>query len=221
MLGIVITYFNFGEFIPKQLANLKKHVKVPYKVFIVDDSNDGLIMSLPLSEAVVLRNPVRVGNPSTRHQNAVNVGMSLAKIFCDRFLIFDNDMIFLTDLFHEPTTSMYMPMVSIIKGKKCIFPWLNLLYTTQYHYFEFKDGSDSGGSFPTEGAEQIKNTTCDYDFIPAYKALCEKYNIAPYYDVLDINGAIVFHFRAMSNYTQFPEEFMEEKRQLIMRFSEL
>jgi hypothetical protein len=219
-LGIVITYFNFAEFVPKQLANFKKYVKSPYKVFIVDDSNDGLDIQLPISEAVVLRNPVRIGNPSTRHQNAVNVGMSLAKLFCDTFLIFDNDMLFMND-FYEPLINHYMPIVSIIKGKKAVFPWLNLLYTTHYHYFEFKDGSDSGGSFPTEGAERIKNTTCDYDFILAYKVLCEKYNIAPYYDILDINGAIVFHFRAMSNYTQFPEEFMIEKRELIMRFSEL
>lgn len=217
-LGIVISYFNFPEFLPKQIANIKKHVKVPYKIFVVDDSNDGLFMTS--TEAVIIRNPIRNGNPSTRHQQAVNVGMNIAKLFCDTFLVFDSDMIFMTD-FNEPSTNMYIPIVSIVKGKKAIFPWLNLLYTKHYHVFEFKDGSDSGGNFPTEGAEQIKNTTCDYNFIPAYKALCEKYNIAPYYDVLDINGAIVFHFRAMSNYCEFPEEFMIEKRELIMRFSEL
>jgi hypothetical protein len=219
MLGIVITYFNFPEFLPKQIANIKKHVKVPYKIFVVDDSNDGLFMTS--TGAVIIRQRFQYGNPSNRHQNAVNLGMNVAKLFCDRFLIFDNDMIFLTDLYHEPTSSMYMPIVSIVNGKPAVFPWLNLLYTDHFHVFEFKDGSDSGGNFPIEGAGKIKNTTCEYDFIPAYKALCERYSIAPYYDVLDMNGAIVFHFRAMSNYTGLPEEFMEEKRQLIMRFSEL
>ena len=217
MLAIVITYFNFAEFLPKQIENIKKHVKVPYKIFVVDDSNDGL--NLTPTGAVIIRQRFQYGNPSNRHQNAVNLGMNVAKLFCDRFLIFDNDMIFLTDLYHEPETNMYLPIVSIINGKPAVHPWLNLLYTKQYHVFEFKDGSDSGGNFPTEGASKIKNTTCEYDFIPAYKALCEKHSIAPYYDVLDMNGAIVFHFRAMSNYTGLPEEFMEEKRQLIMRFS--
>ena len=220
MLAIVITYFNFAEFLVKQIANIKKYVKVPYKIFVVDDSDAGLI-ELNQPGVTYIRQRFQYGNPSNRHQNAVNLGMNVAKLICNTFLILDNDMIFLSDLYHEPETNMYMPIVSIVNGKPAVFPWLNLLYTDHFHVFEFKDGSDSGGNFPTEGAGKIKNTTCEYDFIPAYKALCERYSIAPYYDVLDMNGAIVFHFRAMSNYTGLPEEFMEEKRQLIMRFSEL
>ena len=221
MLGIVITYFNFPEFLPKQIENIKKHVKVPYKIIMVDDSDSGLNFKLPTNEAIIIRQRFQYGNPSNRHQNAVNLGMNVAKLICNTFLIFDNDMIFLSDLYHEPDTNMYMPIVSIVNGKPAVFPWLNLLYTKHFHVFEFKDGSDSGGNFPIEGASKIKNTTCEYDFIPAYKALCERYSIAPYYDVLDLNGAIVFHFRAMSNYCEFPEEFMEEKRQLILQHSDL
>jgi len=216
MLGIIITYFNYPEILPFQIKNIKKHVKTPYKIYVVDDSN----MSLPelnISGVQYIRSSIQTGNPSQRHQNAVNLGMTIASLYCDNFLIFDNDMIFLTD-FHLPEKSFYLPTVSPVDDTIKTFPWLNLLYTSHYHFFDFIPGSDSGGNFPVEGANRIIPATTDWEFVPAYFKLCKEYNIGVYFDILNINGAIVFHFRAMSNYCKFSEDFMNHKRLLILDY---
>ena len=145
--------------------------------------------------------------------------MNVAALFCDTFLIFDNDMLFLSD-FELPSTSYYLPVVKPVAGSLEKFPWLNLLYTNRFHRFEYLNGSDSGGNFPIEGANKIIPCESNWEYITEYKILCNKFNVGPYYDILNINGAIVFHFRAMSNYTKYPEEFMVAKRELIMRFSD-
>ena len=85
-------------------------MKTPYKVLVVDDSEQGL--NFDLGDASYIRTHTKINDygPSGRHQDAVNYGIDVASklLECTDFLIFDNDMIFLTD-FNLPSESWYLP----------------------------------------------------------------------------------------------------------------
>ena len=232
MLGIILTYYSFPEMLQYQLKNFEKHVKTPYKVFVVDDSPQGLSLPSVSSDknVIYLKSSVlgSTANPSTRHQNAVNNGMNIAQYSCDTFLIFDNDMIFITD-FYLPQKPWWLPIdcPSFRKGisdDDTKYPWFNLLYIEHFHYFEYYKNSDSGGSILPylRDADIITHETTDNillnEYITKYKELSNEYTIEPYQELLQINNALVYHFRAMSNYTSFPKDYMEKKKQLILSY---
>jgi len=237
MLGIILTYYNCEEFFPYQLKNFKKFIKCPYQVFVVDDSPMGLdsIWKICSENGIVCLKSSTLGsasNPSTRHQNAVNQAFNVAQYACDSFLIFDNDMIFLTD-FHLPTKpcwhAMQSPKFRLGHSKiDRFFAWLNIMFLTEYHYFEYFEDSDSGGSIipylETHDTDKITIVEkIDHpvnEYITKYEELSKEYNITPFQEILNINGCFVYHFRAMSNYPLLDKEFMTKKKELVMSFLE-
>ena len=233
MLGIIISYHSFFEFLPHQLLNIEKYVKVPHKVYIVDNCNTQQSLS---GNFTYIRNPILIPNPSLRHQLSVNFGLQAAWAECDSFLVFDNDMIFLTE-WKEPDEQLYFEMVSRGEWAYC---WLNLMYFKKlwekpfwFDYYKCPktgEGTDSGGNsglllldesinkrqlryinrFNTERKKYLP------EFQIPYKQLCEEYGLFWWFDVYDFNNTIIFHYRAMSNYDNKPEEFMRRKKELIL-----
>jgi hypothetical protein len=202
MLGIVLTYFSFPEFLPYQLKSFQTYVKTPYKVIVIDDSDKGLTFCP--GDYVKGRPPVQSGRPSARHQTAVNHGINVAKrAGCDCFLIFDNDMIFTTE-FALPQKSWYFPQ----QRGTIEYGWMNLLFIKKPHFFDFvtcqKTGerTDSGGNF--RGEEKII----------ALPHLPEGFQ------VLQINGATVIHFTTMSNWPGYSEVVFKKKQEVVFNYLE-
>ena len=203
MLGIIVTYFSCPEFLPTQLKSFKKFVNTPYKVLVVDDSEEGL--KFPPGEYAYIRTPYKEDSygPSGRHQNAVNFGLEIArdKLGCTDYLIFDNDMLFLSE-FNLPTDCWYLPQVNgTIVGS-----WMNLIFLKdKTHKFFFGKcpvtgaGSDSGGNFRGDSEIQAVEEICGFQ-------------------VLKINGASVVHFGAMSNWNKLTDEKYDEKKQRVIKF---
>ena len=193
MLGIIITYFSCPEFLPFQLISFKKFMKTPYKVLVVDDSEQGLRTHTKINDY----------GPSGRHQDAVNYGIDVASklLECTDFLIFDNDMIFLTD-FNLPSESWYLPQ----QRGRLEYSWMNLIYLkNQTHRFDFAQCSitgertDSGGNF--KGQRIIKSEDRDDGF-----------------QYLFINDSLVVHFGSMSNWVRHSEEKYNDKKQRVIRY---
>lgn len=226
MLGIIITYHSFFEFLPYQIANLKKHIRVPFKIYVVDNS---LIPGKKFDGDVEYLFCNRATHPSDRHQTAVNQGLHHAWNSCDSFLLFDNDMIFLDD-WTPPSVCQYVPQ----QRGTIVYGWLNLLFfwkDERLRSFDFAkcyitgERTDSGGSFGhflRDGGKTEKIATLENrkeyfpEYIDAYERLCAKHKIGVWYDVFSINGSKVFHFRALSNWTKYPHEFNEAKKQLVL-----
>ena len=231
MLGVLLTYHSFFEFMPIQLENLKKHIKVPFKIYIIDNS---LVNTVKYHgkylEQIKYLFCFTQGSPSHRHQEAINMGLSLAWNDCDAFLLFDNDMIFLDD-WTPPPLCQYVPQ----RRGSLEYAWLNLLYFPKdeaLRRFDFancvqtRERTDSGGSFgfflrnggKAETIATLENRKEYFpDYIEAYEALCKRHNVGVWYDTFRMNGANVFHFRALSNWTKYPEAFQEEKKKLILQ----
>lgn len=226
MLAIILTYASFFEFLPFQVQNLKKYVKVPFKIYVIDNSllsgqkyhGDVHYLFCPVS-----------GSPSHRHQQAVNCGLSEAWKECRSFLLFDNDMIFTED-FYLPHETSYVPQ----QRGNWIYAWLNLLYfpkDERLKSFDFTncpetgERTDSGGSFGRylrsggvcQVIDELKSDDCLAEYQKEYKDLCSRYGVGVWYDIFRINNARVFHFRALSNWTKYPEQFQIEKKALILR----
>ena len=224
MLGVILTYHSFHEFYPYQLANLKKHIKVPFKIYFIDNS----FVHHSMPDCVYLECKVS-GSPSHRHQEAINMGLCYAWNDCDAFLIFDNDMIFLED-WTPPSVCQYLPQ----RRGNLEYAWLNLLYFPKdeaLKRFDFanctqtRERTDSGGSFgfflrnggKAETIATLENRKEYFpQFIDGYEALCRKHKVGIWYDVFCMNGTKVFHFRALSNWTNYPEVFQQEKKKLIL-----
>ena len=203
MLGIIITYFSCPEFLPFQLRSFKKFMKTPYKVLVVDDSEQGL--NFDLGDASYIRTHTKINDygPSGRHQDAVNYGIDVASklLECTDFLIFDNDMIFLTD-FNLPSESWYLPQ----QRGRLEYSWMNLIYLKNQTYrFDFAQCSitgertDSGGNF--KGQRIIKSEDRDDGF-----------------QYLFINDSLVVHFGSMSNWVRHSEEKYNDKKQRVIRY---
>jgi hypothetical protein len=233
MLGIIISYHSFFEFLPHQLENIKKYVKVPYTVYIVDNCQQQQTIS---GSFVYLRNPLLINHPSLRHQESVNMGLQAAWNSCDSFLIFDNDMIFLSE-WNEPKEDMMYELVSRGEWEYC---WQNILYLKKkwdkpfvfsfYKCPKTGEQTDSGGNsglllrdksitkrklryvykFDTE------RESCLPSFQIPYKQLCDEYKTFWWFDVYDFNSTLIFHYRAMSNYCNLPVDFLNKKKQLIL-----
>lgn len=226
MLGVLLTYHSFFEFISYQVANLKKHIKVPFKIYLIDNS---LTAGIKTREDVKYIHCWEKGSPSHRHQTAINCGLAEAWLECDAFLIFDNDMIFLND-WTPPSTVLWVPQ----KRGTIEYAWLNLFYFPKmecFKYFEFavcphtRERTDSGGStgwhlknlqkFVIEAMPPTGNWFPHYEH--AYRELCDRHSVGMWYDVFLLNNAcVVFHFRALSNWTKYPEEFQIQKKALIL-----
>lgn len=227
MLAVILTYHSFFEFLPLQLQNLKTHIKVPFKIYLIDNS---LIYTVKYSAPEITYLFCKEkGSPSQRHQAAVNLGLSAAWGSCDSFLIFDNDMIFLED-YKPPGRTHYLAQ----QRGEIQYAWLNLLFfkkDERLRAFDFavcpKTGqrTDSGGSFysylldgdPVMPILTLQDKGYFPDFTERYKDLCEKHKVLMWYDIFELNHAKIFHFRALSNWTNFPPAFQEEKKQLILR----
>jgi hypothetical protein len=226
MLGIILTYHSFFEFLPYQVQNLKKHIPVPFKIYLVDNS---LLSGQKYSGDVVYIYSLIDGSPSQRHQQSVNLGLARAWNECDSFLILDNDMIFLSD-WTPPPICQYHPQ----KRGNLVYAWLNLLYfpkDDRLNYFDFANcpdtraRTDSGGSFAWYlrsggSAQTIDMLPMSSAWFPqyskAYEELCTRHEVRAWYDIFRINNSIIFHFRALSNWTKYPEAFQREKKELIL-----
>jgi hypothetical protein len=226
MLAVILTYQSFFEFLPLQIQNLKKHIKVPFKIYVVDNSLspgkkfDGDVEYLFCNRAT---------HPSDRHQTAVNQALCVAWNSCNSFLLFDNDMIFLDD-WSPPSLCQYVPQ----QRGNLPYGWLNLLFfwkDERLQSFDFavcpstKERTDSGGSFSVflqsggkaECILTLKNHNKYFpEYIDAYEKLCATYKVSCWYDVFSINSSLVFHFRGISNWMKYPHEFNESKKRLIL-----
>lgn len=241
MLGIILSYHSFFEFLPYQIRNIRKYVSVPHRIYIVDNSDVcdvrrlQTILNLCPYPYGYIRNPDVNNSPSGRHMTSVNLGLDVAWKDCDSFLIFDNDMIFLSE-WHEPQEDLYYEHCQRGNWEYC---WQNLLYMkkksetpfvfTYYRCPETGEGTDSGGNtglllrnptitkqrlrYISEGKEREQYLS-EYQ-IP-FHMLCKEYGHHWWFDVYDFNKTLIFHFRAMSNYPQFEESFMEKKKKLIL-----
>lgn len=179
-------------------------MKTPFKVLVVDDSEQGL--KFELGDASYVKMGYLKNNyygPSGRHQDAVNVGIDIASkiLGCTDFLIFDNDMILLTD-FNLPSESWYIPQ----KNNSITGSWMNLIFLKdKVHRFDFArcpvtgTGSDSGGNF--QGQQIIKREDRDDGF-----------------EYLLINDSLVVHFGSMSNWKKHSEEKYNEKKERVMKY---
>jgi len=226
MLGVILTYHSFFEFLPHQIENLKRHIQVPFQIYVVDNS---LIPGKKFDGDVEYLFCNRATHPSDRHQTAVNQGLCEAWNSCDSFLLFDNDMIFLDD-WTPPSVCQYVPQ----RRGQWNYAWLNLLFfprDMRLVSFDFAkcgitgERTDSGGSFGNYlcsggKAEQIltleNRKEVFPEYIDAYERLCSKHQVSCWYDIFSINGSKVFHFRALSNWTKYPHEFNEDKKKLIL-----
>ena len=205
MLGILIPYASFHQFVNVQTQNIEKFVKCPHKIYMV------------LSQI----HPV----PSLGHMNNLNQLLDEAWEECDSFLFLDNDMIFLTD-FHEPKEDCwFVPQAR----EDYTYAWPNLLYFKKHPFMrkiEFYKDSDSGGSTWRYLAEVTDKKEIKYDeegfdvYQKDYIDLCKKYGISKWVDHFTLNGCEIFHFRATSNWTKWPAEFQREKEDLIMEHVE-
>jgi hypothetical protein len=171
-------------------------------------------------------------HPSARHQYAVNVGIDLLRESCSHILIFDNDMIFMNEFCPPLDNSMWF--VPISRGI-LIYPWLNLfLFSTQEKFLSIDfdmcpvsgEGTDSGGNLAhyLRGRQddchtievEFKSKVYLVDWQQKYKALCEMYQIQPWYDIFHFLGTSVFHFRGLSNWQKHPRDFLDAKKELIL-----
>lgn len=227
MLGILLTYHSFFEFLPYQIQNLKKYIQVPFKIYVIDNSlTPGQKYSNPDVSYLFCSNN---GSPSDRHQSAINLGLKAAWNECDSFLIFDNDMIFVDD-FREPPCCAYLPQ----RRGNWQYAWLNLLYfpkDDRLSSFDFvncpetNERTDSGGSFgnylrsggSVQTIEILPSDDCMADYQTEYRKLCDRFGVSVWYDIFRINNTRVFHFRALSNWTKYPEEFQKQKKALILQ----
>jgi hypothetical protein len=175
----------------------------PYKVLVVDDSEEGL--QFPGGEYAYITTPSKNNcfGASGRHQTAVNFGIDVAskRLECTDFLVFDNDMIFLSP-FNLPTDSWYLPQQRGLLE----YSWMNLIFLKdKEHKFDFAIcsvtglRSDSGGNFKGDSVIQAVEETCGFQ-------------------VLLINGAHVVHFGAMSNWNKLTDEKYDEKKQRVIKF---
>lgn len=228
MLAVILTYFSFFEFLPLQIQNLKKHIKVPFKIYVVDNSKTpgqkyqgGDVIYLVCDSNI---------NPSANHMNSINLALGCAWSSCDSFLLFDNDMIFLDD-WSPPSVCQYLPQ----QRGNFIYGWMNLLFfpkderLKKFDYSECpetRERTDSGGSFGwylRSGGKGDVILTLENrkeyfpEYIDAYEKLCLKHKVSCWYDVFSINGSKVFHFRGISNWMNYPEEFNQKKKELILQ----
>lgn len=227
MLGIVVCYHSFFEFLPIQLENFKKFVKTDYRVYVIDNS----LTSQPPFPGVVWIKSNATGSPSHRHQTSVNTGLCQAWNQCDCFLLFDNDMLFCEE-FELPRCNYYVPQ----KRGNWEYGWLNLMFFYKHpllQSFDFavcpetRERTDSGGSYGHYlrlggVSAQIQTLPVpDYSVFGSYQKkyslLCQEYGIGTWYDLFSISGTRVFHFRALSNWTKYPEEFQLKKKELILK----
>lgn len=235
MLGIIITYASFHEFLPFQLKNIAKYVKQPYTVFVVNNSQKQFPVFETANNVVIIPFPFITANPSHNHQMGINMGLRVAWEHCSCFLLFDNDMIFLSE-WKEPKEQLYYELQTTSGVQHC---WMNIMYLKKFQStpFEFKfyqnpdtkEWSDSGGSTTL----WLKDSSLDkkqlryisigperdlyfQEYQCYYEALCDEYKLHRWCDLYDFNGTLIFHYRAMSNYCRLPESFMQKKKQLIL-----
>lgn len=226
MLGVILCYHSFFEFLPFQIANLKKHIQVPFQIYVVDNS----LTHQPPSEGVKWIVCSETGSPSHRHQAAVNSALAHAWYECDSFLIFDNDMIFLND-WTPPSCTLYAPQ----RRGQLEYAWLNLFYFPKMNCFKrfsfancpfTNERTDSGGStgfhlLSVETQKIVSHPSTGHwwpHYENQYVNLCKKFHIDIWYDIFELNTrTIVFHFRALSNWAHYPEDFCVEKKKLILQ----
>lgn len=230
MLGVILTYHSFFEFLPTQVQNLKKYITVPFKIYVVDNS---LVAGQKYQGDVTYLFCRENGSPSHRHQSAINQALCHAWNECDCFLLFDNDMVFVEE-FRPPSGCCYVPQ----RRGNWPYAWLNLLFfwkDDRLKSFDFatcpdtRQRTDSGGSFghylrsggKADVIQTFETDDCLADYQNDYKDLCKRYSVQVWYDIFRINNARVFHFRALSNWAKYPEEFQKEKKALILRHTQL
>ena len=235
MLGILVCWHSFFEFFELHLRNIDKFVKVPHIIYVLDNSAESKIR--PSSVAYrYLRNTNIHLDPSSRHQQTINMGLAEAWKECDSFLFLDNDMVFLKEFTKEPEEDLaYVPTY---RGT-WDYCWLNLLYMKKKEDgpFEFKfwscpktgENTDSGGNsgllLLNESLTKIKinpifEKSIQETLLPDYqenlRKLCDEYKIPYEVEMYDFLGIPIFHFVKMSNYMKYPDTYLKQKKHLVM-----
>lgn len=199
MLGILIVYASFHSFIPLQRKNIERFVKSPYKIYVLSTS---------LSP-----------DPSSGHQTNLNTLLEQAWDECDSFLLFDNDMIFLDDFIEPKEECWYFP-----QDRGFEYAWPNLLYFKKHPLMKriwFENDSDSGGSTwrYLKETENKRKMTMDKEGMPEYQeqviALGKQHGVGNWSERYWLNGTPIFHFRAMSNWTKYPMDYIWKKEMVI------
>lgn len=226
--------------LPYQVKNIETFVKVPYRILVVDDSDNDDSDLLRISQTLDViywkipsqQHKMFGEHPSARHQHALNTGLSILREMCTHILLFDNDMLFMNDFI--PNLNRELWFLPQTRGK-LIYPWLNLfLFSTREKIKEFEfhtcpetgETTDPGGNLAEflltrkEDCHFIKQEWASdmyyVEYQKKYRALCEQYQINPWYDIFQIMGTFIFHFRGLSNWQKFPDEFVEAKKKLIL-----
>lgn len=201
MLGVLVCYASFHEFMELQSDNFRNHIKCPYMVF----------------SKLASVHP----DPSTGHQENLNELLQAAWDRCDSFLIIDNDMIFLNDFTEPSEDCWYLPQ----KRNDYEYAWANLLYFKKHELMRriwFENGSDSGGStwrylLQTPNKRRIQMDDQGFD---AYRKDIERinkqYGLGNWHERYILNGTEIFHFRAMSNWTNYPKDYIKAKEKMIL-----
>ena len=205
MLGILIPYASFHQFEKLQKENIAQFVKCPHKIYVVHSTVFYV--------------------PSLGHMANLNTLLDQAWEECDSFLLMDNDMIFLSD-FHEPKEDCwFVPQ----KRENYTYAWPNLMYFKRHwlmRKIEFYQDSDSGGSSwrylaaVSDKREILQDEEGFTAYQEEYEGLCKKYGVLKWIDHFTLNGSEIFHFRATSNWTKWPVEFIREKEELILHHVE-
>lgn len=204
MLGILICYASFHSFESLQRANIQRFVKCPHRIYILKTTVSA--------------------DPSTGHQINLNTLLANAWEECDSFLLFDNDMLFL-DEFQEPTEECWYWSQ---ERNGFEYAWPNLLYFKKHDLMNriwFENDSDSGGSTwkYLQEAQTKRKITLDKEGMEDYQeqleTLGKKYGIGNWSERYWLNGCPIFHFRAMSNWTKYPIDYLTKKEMLIQSYS--
>ena len=104
MVGILIPYASFYEFLQLQLQNIELFVRCPHKVYTIQSTVHS--------------------SPSVGHMNNLNALLDQAWDECDSFLFFDNDMIFLQHFDEPKEDCWFLPQ----ERNGFTYAWPNLMY---------------------------------------------------------------------------------------------
>ena len=205
MLGILICYATLHEFEPLQVRNLRRFVKCPHKIYII---HSGLSPK----------------GASAGHMENLNALLDRAWDECDSFLFFDNDMIMLNDFTEPEEDCWYYPQ----QREGYEYAWTNLIYFKKHPLMRrinfatefYGDGGGSTWKYLKEISNK-KTMTPDQEGMEEYqeemKVVVEKYGIGAWSERYMLDKTSIFHFRAMSNWTNYPAGYVEEKTKLIFK----
>lgn len=235
MLGILVCWHSFFEFFDFHLKNLNKFVKIPHRIYVLDNSSETpqLKSDIPF---IYVKNTDTSKDPSTRHMRTLEMGLRRAWNECDSFFIFDNDMIFCKEWTEEPQEDLvYVPT----HRGTWWYCWLNLMYFKKFQESpptfstwncpisgEMTDSGGNTGHWLNDEKLKKKEIKIIFDewrqieVLPTYRErlqkICEDHKILFEAELYEMEGIPLFHFVKMSNYMKYPQAYLQKKKDLIL-----